>query len=338
MRTYLAPMEGITTYIFRNAFEKYYGGVDKYFTPFLTASHLKGRELRDVHPDNNHVTKLVPQILVNDSQLFLSIARQLAELGYREINLNLGCPSGTVTSKGRGAGFLDRPEELKKFLYEIYNGIDRVAAETSAGHIDISIKTRLGMEFISEWDDILDIYRKYPISELIIHPRLRNEFYSGEIHMDSFIDSYDRIPKTTRICYNGDITDIASYEERMLFLRALSNDAGYETEVMIGRGALMNPEIMRGLKEYEALTDEEKDEKTGFDAPDKDTFKAFINELLDAYLVEMSQEKQAVMKMKELWTYFAMGFGLDKSRLKEIHKANRPAEYRSAVQMILTQI
>ena len=96
MNIYMAPLEGITTYVFRNAFAKYYGGVDRYFTPFLTASHLKGRELRDVHPDNNPGIDLVPQILANDSEQFLVIAEQLAALGYKEVNLNLGCPSGTV--------------------------------------------------------------------------------------------------------------------------------------------------------------------------------------------------------------------------------------------------
>ena len=209
-------MEGITTYIFRNAFEKYYGGVDKYFTPFLTASHLKGRELRDVLPDNNQVKCLVPQILTNDSKLFMEITRQLMELGYNEVNLNLGCPSGTVTAKGRGAGFLDRTDELDKFLYEIYDGISKIACSVqSENKPKISIKTRLGMEFLSEWDDILEIYRKYPISELIIHPRLREEFYSGEIHMDSFAKSFEMISKSTRLCYNGDITDVGSYQTRM---------------------------------------------------------------------------------------------------------------------------
>ena len=191
MRLYLAPMEGITTYIFRNTFEKYYGGVDRYFTPFLTASHLKGRELRDVHPENNKVPALVPQILTNDSELFIKIARQLAELGYREVNLNLGCPSGTVTSKGSGAGFLDRTDELDRFLYEIYDGLAAGTRKTeNTDGMKISIKTRIGMEFLSEWDDILEIYKKYPISELIVHPRLRNEFYTGEVHVDEFIKTF----------------------------------------------------------------------------------------------------------------------------------------------------
>nr|MCR5147756.1 tRNA-dihydrouridine synthase family protein [Eubacterium sp.] len=156
----LAPMEGITTYVYRNAINRHFGGIDKFYTPFLTASHLKGRELRDTLPDNNEVETLIPQVLVNDSDLFITIAKQLEDLGYTEVNLNLGCPSGTVTSKGRGAGFLDHTDQLDRFLDEIFN----------YSPISISIKTRIGMEFISEWEDIADIYSKYPVKELIIHP------------------------------------------------------------------------------------------------------------------------------------------------------------------------
>lgn len=341
MKLYLAPMEGITTYIFRNAFEKYYGGVDKYFTPFLTASHLKGRELRDVHPDNNKVPALVPQILTNDSELFLKITRQLAALGYREVNLNLGCPSGTVTGKGRGAGFLDRPDELDRFLYDIYNGVNKLNVTDDEGHseeIVISIKTRLGMEFLSEWDDILEIYKKYPISELIVHPRLRNEFYAGEIHMDEFLKTFSVLSteeKTykngspdTRICYNGDITDDAYFKNVASKTEPLFKERNQESLYMIGRGALMNP----GLP---ALLCRSGDMSPSFD---KETFKHFINEIMENYIPEMSNEKQVVMKMKELWSYFAKGLGLEKNQLKEIHKAGRLVEYKSAVQMILTQL
>ena len=316
MKIYLAPMEGITTYIFRNAFEKYYGGVDKYFTPFLTASHLKGRELRDVHPDNNSVPELVPQILTNDSELFIKIAEQLAELGYREVNLNLGCPSGTVTGKGRGAGFLDRTNELDRFLYDIYDKLPEMS---------ISIKTRIGMEFLSEWDDILEIYKKYPISELIIHPRLRNEFYSGEVHKESFFRACDVISKETELCYNGDITSRDSFEDISLQAEVFFQDRSQESLYMIGRGALMKPQLPAMIK-------------SGLDTDnDLATFKAFITEIMEAYITEMSNEKQVVMKMKELWTYFAMGLGLDRKQLKEIHKANRLSDYKSAVQMIISQ-
>lgn len=298
---YLAPMEGITTYVFRNALAKYYGGIDRYYTPFLTASHLKGRELRDVYPENNQGIDVVPQILTNDPELFIIISEQLAAIGYKEVNLNLGCPSGTVVSKKRGAGMLDDISELDKFLDYIY----------SKCKLNISVKTRIGMEFLSEWDDILEVYKKYPIEELIIHPRLRNEFYKGSVHKDAFDKAVEELPQI-KLCYNGDITDIESFK-----------GVKHDVPVMIGRGLVMNLN----------LANEIKDGKRG--EFDRKKFREFLNELLENYMTEMSHEKQVVMKMKELWTYFSMGLDLDKKQLKEIHKVSRVSEYKNVVQMIV---
>ena len=298
---YLAPMEGITTYVFRNALAKYYGGIDRYYTPFLTASHLKGRELRDVCPENNQGLDVVPQILTNDPELFVIISEQLEAIGYKEVNLNLGCPSGTVVSKGRGAGMLDDTASLDRFLDSIF----------SKCSLKISVKTRIGVEFLSEWDDILKVYKKYPIHELIIHPRLRNEFYKGEVHKDAFDAAVNEL-KDIPLCYNGDITDIDSY-----------NEVGYDVPVMIGRGLVMNPNLANDIK---------SGEKADFD---RATFRKFHDELVENYMTEMSHEKQVVMKMKELWTYFSMGLQLDKKQLKEIHKVSRISEYKSVIQMMI---
>jgi tRNA-dihydrouridine synthase len=317
-KIYLAPMEGITTYIYRNALARYYGGIDKYYTPFLTASHLKGRELRDVHPDNNKDVTLVPQILTNDSELFLQISEQLIALGYKEININLGCPSGTVTSKGRGSGFLNYPDKLDAFLDEISNGLEKLG-----NGINLSVKTRIGYEFLSEWDDILEIYKKYHFSELIIHPRLREEFYTGEIHMDEFLKAFNCISNNTTIVYNGDIVDKASFSNRFEQITVYEPD----TPVMIGRGVIMNPELPGILRED--LDTNNIHVKT---------LKSFLNEITENYCEEMSNEKQVVMKMKELWTYLSMGLSLDKKQLKEIHKTNKLSDYKSVQQMILSGI
>ena len=317
-KIYLAPMEGITTYIYRNALAKYYGGIDKYYTPFLTASHLKGRELRDVHPDNNKDINLVPQILTNDSELFLQISEQLIALGYKEININLGCPSGTVTSKGRGSGFLNYPDKLDAFLDEISNGLEKLG-----NGIKLSVKTRIGYEFLSEWDDILEVYKKYHFSELIIHPRLREEFYTGEIHMDEFLKAFNCISNNTTIVYNGDIVDKTSFSNRLEHITVYEQD----TPVMIGRGVIMNPELPIKLKE---VSDENN--------ASVKTLKSFLNEITENYCGEMANEKQVVMKMKELWTYLSMGLSLDKKQLKEIHKTNKLSEYKSVQQMILSGI
>ena len=321
---YLAPLEGITTYVYRNAFKKYYGGIDKYFTPFLTASHLKGREKREVHPDNNQGIEVVPQILTNDSSLFVTISKQLAELGYQEVNLNLGCPSGTVVSKGRGAGFLDRVTELDKFLDDIYDQLP---------DMKISIKTRIGVEFESEWDDILEIYKKYPIKELIIHPRLRNDFYDGQVRLDAYGNAMKSV---IPLCYNGDIVDIESYQRISSYIEEKAKEFSYPVKdiFMIGRGVIANPELPGMLKKIDGEmtfgSDVEAKEEI-----DRKKLRAFLGDIVDSYLVEMSNEKQVVMKMKELWTYLAKGLELDVKDIKAIHKTNRLADYKSVEQMIL---
>ena len=167
MELYLAPMEGITTYLFRNAYHAHFGGADKYFTPFLSNRNMTRRDVNEILPEHNRGMTVIPQILTNRAEEFLEIARRVADLGYDTVNLNLGCPSGTVVAKKRGAGLLTDPASLDRFLDQIYE----------ACPLRISIKTRIGISRLSEWEVLLRIYRKYPIEELIIHPRLQREFY-----------------------------------------------------------------------------------------------------------------------------------------------------------------
>ena len=179
MKFYLAPLEGLTGYIYRNAMEKYFPGVDRYFTPFIAPDQnkiLRTKEQRDVLPANNMVKNLVPQILTNNAEHFIRTTEALQELGYEEVNLNLGCPSGTVVSRGRGSGFLAYPDELDRFLEQIFEG----------SKTKISIKTRVGRDNADDAFRLLEIYRKYPLSELIIHPRTRSEFYRGVPNLELF--------------------------------------------------------------------------------------------------------------------------------------------------------
>ncbi|MDY3361757.1 MAG: tRNA-dihydrouridine synthase family protein, partial [Clostridium celatum] len=196
MKYYLAPMEGITGHIYRNAYEKYFHNIDKYFTPFIVPNQslsLKTKELRDLQPENNEGLNIVPQILTNDSEGFIITAKKLKELGYDEINLNLGCPAGTVVSKGRGSGFLAKREELDIFLDEIFKIKD----------MKISIKTRIGKDSPEEFYKLIDIYNKYPLEELIIHPRTRQDFYGNTPNLEVFKDALSLSKHS--ICYNGDI-------------------------------------------------------------------------------------------------------------------------------------
>ena len=167
MKFYLAPMEGLTGFVFRNAYQKHFGNIDTYFTPFINNKKMNYKEIKDILPEHNEGMHVVPQILTNRAEDFLAIAKELGNYGYESVNLNLGCPSGTVVAKHRGAGFLAVPEELDHFLEEIF-------AECP---LRISVKTRVGVNDAGEWEHLLSIYEKYPMEELIIHPRVQKDFY-----------------------------------------------------------------------------------------------------------------------------------------------------------------
>ena len=312
MQISLAPMEGITTYIFRNAIHRNFGDIDRFFTPFLTASHLKGREKRDVLPDNNTVPCLIPQILTNDAELFITITKQLEALGYKEVNLNLGCPSGTVTAKGRGAGFLDRLPELDSFLEYIF----------THSPIRISIKTRIGFEFLSEWEDIADIYAKYPVSELIIHPRVGKEMYKGHAHTDIYVKMrdylQDKMPETV-FTYNGDIRSVED-------LTSINEKINKSDNIMIGRGLIRDPSLAYKIK-------------NGTEIPDyRKRFLAFHDELLSEYQEEMQYEDQVVKKMKELWCYLGDYPEISRKALKELLKSNSLITYKNRFTVLMSYI
>ena len=196
MKYYLAPMEGITGHIYRNAYAKYFDNIDKYFTPFIVpnqSTSLKTKELRDMLPENNEGLYIVPQILTNDAEGFITTAKKLQQLGYDEINLNLGCPAGTVVSKNRGSGFLSQRDELDSFLDEIFKIND----------MKISVKTRIGKDSPDEFYELIKIYNKYPMEELIIHPRTRQDFYGNTPNLDVFKDAISLSENT--LCYNGEL-------------------------------------------------------------------------------------------------------------------------------------
>lgn len=204
MQIYFAPLEGITGYIFRNAYQEFFGGMDCYYSPFVVTRDggiMKNKERNDILPEHNRGIRLVPQLLTNQAENFCCAAKQMQELGYEEVNLNLGCPSGTVVSKGRGAGFLGRTEELDRFLNTVFEKCDCA----------ISVKTRLGMDDTEEFYDLLEIYNRYPIRLLTIHPRTRMEYYKGKVHREIFKYAYEH--SKNPICYNGDIRFVKDLED-----------------------------------------------------------------------------------------------------------------------------
>ncbi|EOU1108741.1 tRNA-dihydrouridine synthase family protein [Clostridium perfringens] len=301
MKYYLAPMEGITGFIYRNSYEKFFGGIDKYFAPFVvpnSSKSLKTKELRDVLPENNKGINLVPQILTNDSEGFILTAKKLKDLGYNEINLNLGCPSGTVVGKKRGAGFLAHREELDKFLEEIFK-ID---------HMKISIKTRLGMDKSEEFYELIKIYNKYPIEELIIHPRTRQDFYGNKPNLEVFKDAIS-LSKNT-VCYNGDIFTLEDHNKLVEEFKEVD-------KIMLGRGILANPALMNEILNNEFM--------------DKNVLKEFHDEIFSKYREVFNEDRNAMFRMKELWGYMIYMFSNNKKYAKKIKKAQKVVDYNQAV-------
>lgn len=306
MRFELAPMEGITGHVFRRNYHKHFEGMDRYYTPFLASKKMNHKEKNEILPENNKGMLLVPQILTNQADTFLAIAGKLAEYGYKEVNLNLGCPSATVVSRRRGAGFLGELQDLSDFLDEIFYKCP----------LKISIKTRLGIEFIEEWEDILEIYQKYPIERLIIHTRLQKEFYKGKTHPESFVLAQESLH--VPLCYNGDIFTKEDLTHLMTQIRDLST-------VMLGRGIIANPFLLEECKGVQKNEDK------------KERLLAFLDDLGSDYRTLMSGDTNALYKMKEVWNFLGNSFVDCAGELKKIKKAKRWAEYEAAAKRLVME-
>lgn len=300
MRFYFAPMEGITTYLYRKLHHKYFGGVEKYFAPFISPTmhgSFTPREKRDILPENNKGIILVPQILTNRSDYFIETSKELFAYGYPEVNLNLGCPSNTVVTKCKGAGFLSETYQLEKFFDEIFkNAIGK-----------ISVKTRIGRYDEEEFEELLRIFNQYPIEELIIHPRIQQDYYKNPIRMHIFLEAVEK--SKNPLCYNGDIYTKEDYQ--MLIEKCPTIDG-----VMLGRGALANPNLFQEIQSGTLIS--------------MDNLWAFHDELYEEY--QQAIGNNALYKMKELWIYMGKLFpDVDKIK-KKIKKAQKKEDYQRWIQ------
>lgn len=305
MEYYFAPLEGITGYIFRNAHHAVFPSMERYYTPFLTPKKGKSftvRELNDVLPEHNRDIRVIPQILTNQAEGFWKVAARLQEFGYREVNLNLGCPFGTVVAKKKGAGFLAYPGELDAFLDQIFSKTD----------MKISVKTRIGSRDPQEFGALLEIFNKYPMEKLIIHPRVQTDFYQNTPNLEVFEQALQNSKNS--VCYNGDLFS----EER---IRAFAGRFPEVDSVMLGRGMLVNPGLIAGMKDKR-----EKDAE-----PDRERIRAFVERLAADYSQVLSGERDVLFKMKELWFYLGRLFPEGERYIKRIRKAERISEYRIAV-------
>ncbi len=308
MKYYGAPMEGVNTAFYRNAHAEIFGGVDKFFSPFLVPNdgvRFKQKQLFDILPERNENINLVPQLLSNRVEDFIRSANEIKELGYEEINFNLGCPSGTVVTKKKGSGFLSYPEELDAFLYEIFSRCD----------VGISIKTRLGRENPEEFDKILEIYNQYQMTELIIHPRVQKDMYKKPPHLGYFREIVGK--SKNLICYNGDIftpSDCKKIAEQFPELDS----------VMLGRGLITCPSLIREIEGGKKL--------------DKVEMRALHDRLFFEYQGYLSGDTNLLYRMKEYWYYMSHSFYDCKKFSKKIRKATTLLQYNQIVDELFDQL
>lgn len=302
MKYYFAPLEGLTDRIYRDLHHRYFPGLDRYYTPFFspTVHHsLTNKEARELPLADKVPVCTIPQILTKSAEDFLWMAKLCADRGYTEVNLNAGCPSGTVTAKGKGAGMLASPEQLDRFLEQIF----------STTPLPVSVKTRIGVQSTEEWPAILEIYNRYPIKELTIHSRVRKAFYAGTVEEDCF--RYAVAHSNNPLCYNGDLTcreDILRVEK----------DYPQVDAVMIGRGLIARPDM---------LTNNKADSQMLID---------FYEELLQAYLVAFGGSRNAMFRLKEHWHYLLPCFEDSEKLGKKLRKTTDLEEYRTISREILS--
>lgn len=294
MHYYFAPMEGLTDSIYRKAHHAHFSGVTRYYMPFISPTvhrTLTPREARELPKADSVPFEAVPQLLTKVAGDFLWAASVCRDLGYQEVNLNLGCPSGTVTAKGKGAGMLRDLDHLRQFLDGIY----------AAAPLPISVKTRLGFESPEEFPALLDIFNEYPICELTVHPRVRKDFYNGSVNMDAF--RYCLEHSKAPVCYNGNLCSISQIENfRREFPQVRS--------VMIGRGLIGDP----GMLTPGGTT--------------ADALEAFMNTLLEEYQTAFGSARNAMFRLKENWHLLLYRFEGSEKLGRRLRKTTDLAEYQ----------
>ena len=307
----LAPLRGFTDLVFRNTFQRHFGGIDEAIAPFVAS--IKGRRikpshLRDLNPHGNRTMPVVPQILSNNSDEFICLAKALVDLGYGEINWNLGCPYPMVVKKMRGSGLLPFPDTIDRLLSEI-------SRHLPAG---LSIKTRLGRYAATEIEALIPIFNRYPLIRVIVHPRVGEQMYAGRVDLNAFESCLARLAHP--VVYNGDINDA----ERFFHLQSkYSAVSGW----MLGRGLIANPFLAEQIKGQAVSM-----------ADRNDRFKLFHDDLVDNYSRLFSGPGHVLDRMKGFWRYFADGFDDHRGILKRVRKTTSLERYQALIADFLSGI
>jgi len=309
VRLYSSPLQGYTDFRFRNAFQKYFGGIDQYYAPYIRLNgkqEIKAANERDILPANNHSLKLIPQLMTKDASEFIFIAKYVQELGYNELNWNLGCPYPMVAKRGMGSGMLTSPEKIDEIL-------SRVNAESD---IRISIKMRLGYESSDEIFKVLPVLEKYSLDHIAIHPRIGKQLYKGEVDLDAFEKCIGQSKHL--ILYNGDITSVQSF-------RKVQERFPQIEHWMIGRGLIADPFLPAMIKADNDIYPENRFE----------IFSKFHDTLFSSYIEALSGPKHILLKMYHFWEYFIHLFPNPPKSLKRIKKVQNLEAYRKLVKQII---
>ena len=304
-KIYFAPLQESTDYIYRSAHARFFGGVDKYFAPYIVRQNdgtVKTSHLRDIKSENNLDYPLVPQILAGNSTDFVFLARLLQDNGYNEINWNLGCPYPMVTNKRLGSGLLPFPEMIKSILEESLPQVN----------CNISVKMRTGLQSHEEIFQIIDILNEFPLSEIILHPRFGKQLYRGEPDEAVFAEVHKTLKQ--QLVYNGDIGSAENLDRLNLLF-------GDITTWMIGRGILKNPFLPLLLK---GGSMPEIEERTII-------LRHFHDEIFLKYSNLLSGSSHILMRMEKFWSYFCFIFPDAHKTFKRIKKASNIAKYDAAV-------
>lgn len=310
MNYYAAPMEGLTDRIWRQVHQKWFGAADapmRYYAPFLSPPEnrvLIPKKMAELAPEANAGTVVIPQLLARDGELAAWMIGEMRKLGYTEVNLNFGCPSGTVTAKGKGAGMLRDPARLDAFLDAVFSVVEG----------PVSVKTRIGVQKPEEFAALLDIYNRYPICELTIHPRVMKQLYRGQADRAAFAAALPecRMP----VCYNGDVT---TPEE----LHALEAEFPQLSGIMVGRGLIADPALFRRAR--------------GGAPASREELRGYCDDLYHGYTEAFGAASCTVSRMKAHWFYLIHRFEGADPLEKPLRKAREGWEYETVVNQIFTR-
>ncbi|MEN7973429.1 MAG: tRNA-dihydrouridine synthase family protein [Verrucomicrobiota bacterium] len=325
----LAPMRGITTMHYRKAFVRHFQGLDMEMAPFIstvTSERINPKLLKDVLPENNSGLPLIPQVIGNNADDFVQMNIALHGLGYNEVNWNLGCPHKPIRKKRRGSGLLPYPDTVDSIL-------DQVCERSP---VRLSVKVRLGVSNKSELMQLIPVLNKYPLSEVIIHPRTAEQMYEGTVDLDAFEEAFNKLELP--VCYNGDIDSLA-------FFRSLQNRFPTIRRFMLGRGLLANPFLCEEIKKESTQRHGDAETAPSSSAPlrlcvEKNNYieriAAFHDDLVSSYEAVLYGDHPVLGKMKEFWTYQSQHLSNGRKMFKKLKKTERLSTYKAIVSEFLS--